>query len=129
MMEQQKFTLRKRVYSFRYALNGLKILIKEEHNSRIHFLAAIVTIGTGFILKISLTEWIAVAFAIGFVITMELINSAIENICDFISPGKHDLIKKIKDLSAAGVLISAITALVIGLIIFIPKLFNICLNN
>ena len=62
------------------------------------------------------------ALAIGLVITSEIINSAIENISDFISPEKHDLIKKIKDLSAAGVLISAITAFVIGLIIFIPKL-------
>jgi len=121
-MKEQKFSIKKRIRSFKYAFNGLRILIKEEHNSRIHLVAAIVAIGAGFFFEISKLEFVTVALAIGLVITSEIINSAIENISDFISPEKHDLIKKIKDLSAAGVLISAITAFVIGLIIFIPKL-------
>lgn len=116
----------KRIKSFRFAFNGLRVLIKEEHNSRIHLFATVCVLIAGFIFKISTFEWIAIIFSIGFVFTLEIINSAIENISDFISPEKHDSIKKIKDLSAAGVLISAFTALIIGLIIFIPKILTIC---
>ena len=122
-MKHQKFSVRKRIKSFGYAFNGLKILIREEHNARIHVLAAICALIAGIVLKVSVIEWITLIFAMGFVITLEIINSAIENIADFISPGQHEKIKKIKDLAAAGVLVSAITALVIGLIIFLPKLF------
>jgi len=121
-MQQENFSIKKRLQSFKYALNGLKILIIEEHNSRIHLFTAIIVIILGFLLKISSSEWLAVSFAIGFVITSEIINSAIENIADFVSPDKNDLIKKVKDLAAAAVLISAITALAIGIIIFLPKI-------
>jgi len=121
-MQQENFSIKKRLQSFKYALNGLKILIIEEHNSRIHLFTAIIVVILGFLLKISSFEWLAVSFAIGFVITSEIINSAIENIADFVSPDKNDLIKKVKDLAAAAVLISAITALAIGIIIFLPKI-------
>ncbi|MCK9451150.1 MAG: diacylglycerol kinase family protein [Bacteroidales bacterium] len=99
--------------------------MKEEHNSRIHLLAAICVLIAAFIFNISAFEWIALVFAIGLVMTLELINSAIENMADFISPNKHDKIKKVKDLAAAAVLISAVTALVVGLIIFIPKILDL----
>jgi len=121
-MKQQKFSIFKRIKSFGFAFNGLKILIKEEHNPRIHLVAAVCVISAGLFFQISTLEWIAIIFAVGFVIALEIINSAIEKISDFISPEKNDSIKKIKDLAAAGVLISALTALTIGLIIFIPKI-------
>ena len=120
-MKNQKFSLLARLKSFKYAFNGLKVLIIEEHNSRVHAIAAIGVIAGGFYFKISGMEWLAVILSIGFVISMEIVNSAIENICDFISPEKHGLIKKIKDLAAAAVLVSAFTAIVIAAIIFIPK--------
>ena len=121
-MKPQKFSISSRIRSFGYAFNGLKILFKEEHNSRIQLLAAIAAVIAGFVFNISPTDWIAIIFAIGFVLAMEAINSAIEGLADFVSPEKHDMIKKVKDLSAAGVLISALTALVIGLIVFLPKI-------
>lgn len=121
-MKEQRFSLSERLRSFKYAINGLRILIKEEHNSRIHLFASICVIIAGLILKVSAHEWIAIIFSIGLVISLELINSSIENIADFISPERHEMIKKIKDLSAAGVLIGAIAAFTIGLIIFIPKI-------
>ncbi|HOY48765.1 MAG TPA: diacylglycerol kinase family protein [Chryseolinea sp.] len=123
-MKNKKFSTPQRLKSFVYAFNGLKILIREEHNSRIHFVIAIVVTIAGFILEISVEEWIAIVIAIGFVIAAEIFNSSIENIADFISPEKHEKIKKIKDLAAAGVLISALTALTIGLIIFLPKIIE-----
>lgn len=122
-MKAQKFSILKRIKSFGYAFNGLRILIREEHNARIHVFATITVVLAGFYFDISMIEWIAISLSIGFVISLEIINSAIENIADFISPEKNDAIKKIKGLSAAGVLISALTALIIGLIVFIPKIF------
>lgn len=121
-MGLQRFSLAKRMKSFKYAFNGLKILLREEHNSRIHFFVAICVVIAGFVLKISSTEWIAIVFAIGLVISLEIINSTIENIADFISPEKHVQIKKIKDLAAASVLVCTMAAAVIGFLVFTPKI-------
>ena len=121
-MKNQKFSIRERLKSFGFAFNGLKILVREEHNARIHLFAVVCVIIAGVFVKISVSDWIAVVFAFGFVIVMEIVNSAIEGIADFVSPEKHEMIKKIKDLSAAAVLIAAITAFIIGLIIFVPKI-------
>ena len=125
-MKNRNFSIRQRIKSFAYAFNGVKIFIQEEHNARIHLFVTICVLAASFIFKISLPEWIAVIFAIGFVITSEVINTALENIADFVSPEKNEQIKKVKDLAAAGVLICSITALSIGLIIFIPKIIALC---
>jgi diacylglycerol kinase len=126
MIRQKKFSILDRLKSFRFAFNGIKILFREEHNSIIHLISGICALIAGFVLNISLVEWIAIVFAIGLVLTLEIINSSIENIADFISAEQHEKIKKIKDLSAAGVLTASITALIIGLIVFIPKILNKC---
>lgn len=112
----------KRLKSFKYAFNGLKILIKEEPNARIHLLASLLVVTLSIVLEINLMEWVAVVFCIGFVLVAETFNTSLENISDFISPEKNEKIKKIKDLAAAAVLLSALTALTIGLIIFLPKI-------
>lgn len=109
--------------SFSYAFNGLKVLFREEHNARIHFIIAAVVVIAGLILDIRALEWVALVFAIGMVIAFEIVNTAVENLADFVSPEKHHSIKKIKDLSAAAVLISVLSAVVTGMIIFAPKLF------
>ena len=124
MKENQKFSLKNRLKSFKYAFNGLKILLKEEHNARIHLVASVLVVFFGFMLKISYLEWIAVIFAIGMVFALEILNSTIENIADFISPEKHEKIAKIKDLAAAAVLVGAISAFLVGMIIFIPKIIT-----
>ena len=111
-----------RLKSFKYAFNGLKILIKEEPNARIHLLASLVVIMLSVALEINVMEWVAVVFCIGFVLVAETFNTSLEKISDFISPEKNEKIKKIKYLAAAAVLLSALTALTTGLIIFIPKI-------
>ena len=121
-MKHHNFSLIKRLKSFSHAFNGLKILFKEEHNSRIHFIATLVVILFAIICDLNAYEWIAIIFSIGLVITSEIINTAIENIADFICPEKNEKIKVIKDLTAAAVLISAVIAVVIGVIVFIPKI-------
>ncbi len=127
-MEQKRFSIKKRIKSFGFAINGLRILIREEHNARIHLFVAGVAIIASIGLGISVLEWMAVILAIGFVFAAEIVNSAIENMADFISPEKDERIKKIKDLSAAGVLVSAVTAFAIGLLVFLPK-FWIVMND
>lgn len=121
-MKQQNFTIKNRLKSFGYAFNGLKILVQKEHNSWIYLLAKTCVIIAGFYYKVSILDWIALVFAIGFVFAMEIFNTAIEHVANFISPEKNDKIKQIKDLSAAGVLVSAATALIIGLLVFLPKI-------
>ena len=125
MSELEKFSISKQIKSFKYAFNGLRILIREEHNSRVHFFAVIVVTSAGFYFEITAMEWVTLVLVMGFVVSMEIMNSSIENVCDFISPEKHELIKKVKDLAAAAVLISALSALIIGLIIFVPKFLDL----
>ena len=125
-MKNQKISIKSRLKSFKYAINGLKILISDEHNSRIHLIAAICAIILGFILNVSSMEWLVIVLVIGLVISFEIINSAIEYLADFVSPDYHEIIKKVKDLSAAAVLVSAFVSLVVAFIIFIPKILKLC---
>ena len=125
LMKKEKFSLFKQLKSFNHAFNGLKILVKEEHNSWIHIVFMLIAITLGFILNISIPEWIGIILSIGLVISLELINSAIENLADFGTKEINPLIKKTKDLAAAGVFFSALSALIIGSIVFIPKLIKL----
>ncbi|MDT8413268.1 MAG: diacylglycerol kinase family protein [Vicingaceae bacterium] len=112
----------RRIKSFIHAFNGIKMAFKEEANFRIHVVATIMVIAAGLYFKLSTTEWFAIIIVIGLVLVTELVNTAIENIANFISPERHEKIKTIKDIAAAAVLISAIVALVVGLVVFIPKI-------
>lgn len=115
-----KFKLRDRIRSFKYAFNGLYTLFTEEPNALIHLFAGAAVVTAGLIFKLSVAEWVAVCFAIGLVFVAEILNSSIERLADLYSEEKDERIRKIKDLAAAGVLLAAITALVIGLLVFIP---------
>jgi len=125
MKEKEKFSIAKRLKSFTYAFNGLKVLFAEEHNSRIHLFATVCVIIAGALLKLSLLEWAAVAFAVGLVFSGEIFNSAIEDLSDVVCPERDDRIKKVKDLAAAAVLVNAIAAAVIGLLVFVPKIIQL----
>jgi diacylglycerol kinase len=124
-MNPDKFSLKSRLQSFRFALNGLRSLLKYEHNSRIHSIAAISVIILGILMKIDLTEWILLINVIGMVFITELLNSALESFADSIKPEWNDMIGKAKDYSAAAVLIAVIISLLAGVIIFVPKLLNL----
>lgn len=125
MKKQEKFSISKRLKSFTYASNGLKVLFQEEHNSRIHLFATVCVIVAGMLLKLSILEWVAVAFAVGLVFSGEIFNSAIEDLADVVCPERDERIKKVKDLAAAAVLVNAITAAVIGLLVFVPKIIHL----
>ena len=96
-------------------------VLKEEHNFRIHLVAAVLAVGLSVILEITKLEFIAVIIAIVLVLAAEIVNTCIEKLCDLISLEHNDQIKIIKDMAAASVLVSAIAAFIIGMVIFIPK--------
>ena len=121
-MKKEKFSISKRIRSFGYAFSGIATLLRDEHNSRIHLFAMVCVIVCGFIFDISATEWCVVALCCGGVLMAEAMNSAVEALADLVSPEFHPLIKKAKDVGAAGVLMMAIAAASAGLIIFLPKL-------
>jgi diacylglycerol kinase len=124
-MNPNKFSLKSRFGSFRFALNGLLSLIKNEHNSRIHILAAILAIIGGIIMKLDHYEWSLLVIVIGLVFLAELLNSSLESLADLVDPEWNEMIRRAKDYSAASVLIAATVALVVGVLIFIPKLLNL----
>jgi diacylglycerol kinase (ATP) len=121
-MKNNGFTLRKRLRSFGYAFHGIFLLVTQEANAWIHCFAAVCVIVAGFFFDISVTEWIAVIFAIGMVLAAEAVNSAVEALADRVTQEYDEAIKRTKDLASGAVLILAIAAAIIGCIIFIPKI-------
>lgn len=117
--------IRKMLRSFGYAFEGVSSLFLYENNARFHLLAAIGVVLAGIGFDIDLKEWALIALAIGGVWAAEAFNTALEKLCDLVSPGVHPQIKAIKDLSAAGVLIMAGVALVIGVLIFGEKIMRL----
>lgn len=128
-MQLEKFSLKKRIKSFKYAYNGIAVLFKEEHNARIHAVATLLVVIAGFIFHLSCFEWVAIVFAIGIVLSAEAVNSALERTADFVKAERDDRKRDIKDLGAAAVFICAITAAIIGCLIFIPKIIALCSVN
>jgi len=109
---------------FKYAIDGIIHVFKKEQNFRIHIIAAILVIIAGIFFSIDKTEWMIIIIAITIVTAMELANSAIEYLSNFVSPDYSDKIKRIKDASAGAVLISAIGAFILALVIFLPKFID-----
>lgn len=109
-----------RVLSFKYALEGIWSALKTEPNLKFHFIAALVVIFLGWFFLISVLEWIILLLLMGLVISLELTNTAIEAMVDYLIPNIHPVAKKVKDIAAGAVLIASITALLIGILIFLP---------
>ncbi len=108
------------ILSFKYAFEGLVAALKEEPNLKFQFLAVLIVIFLSLFLKISKSDWVTVIILIGFVVTVELTNTAIEAVVDSFTDIHHPGAKLAKDISAASVLVSALTAAIAGIIIFLP---------
>lgn len=124
-MKNNGFTPGKRLRSFKYAFNGIRLLITQEHNAWIHCFAAVCVVIAGCYFGLSQTEWIAVVIVIGAVLAAEAVNSAIEALADLVSPEYNEAIKRTKDLAAGAVLLMAIAAAVVGGIIFLPRVMGL----
>lgn len=109
---------------FKVAFNGIKVVFFEESSFRYQTIILVLTILLGLLVGLSKFEWLAIAFAAIIVFTFEIMNTAIENVVDLISPKYNALAGKVKDISAAAVLVSTIGALIIGAIIFYPKIMS-----
>lgn len=107
--------------SFKYAFEGIWASFKSERNMKIHVFIMLLVIFLGFLLEISIAEWLLCIILFGIVIAGELFNTAIETVVDMISLEKNPKAKLAKDVSAGAVLVLAISSVIIGLIIFIPK--------
>jgi diacylglycerol kinase (ATP) len=109
-----------RIKSFTFAFQGAKKLITTEHSIMVQFSLGIIMTGVGFYFGISKTEWLFQTMAIGLVLSVEGLNTAVEKIADFIHPNFHQKIGFIKDIAAGAVFFAAITAIAIGLTIYLP---------
>ena len=117
--------MKKRIQSFGYAFRGIYEVFSTEANMKIHIAITILVIFCGFMFSISLTEWIFCLLCIGLVVGAEMMNTAIENVVDLASPEQHPLAGKAKDIAAGAVLICAMISVLIGLLIFVPKGWNL----
>lgn len=115
-------TLKKRIDSFRFAFKGLADLFISQPNARIHGVATIIALILGGILGLSKIEWCLIILCIFAVLAAEAFNTALEYLTDLVSPEYHLLAGKTKDVAAAGVLLTAFGALIIGIIIYLPKM-------
>lgn len=113
--------IRKALRSFTYAGVGIFNLFRFENNARIHLIACILVVIAGIFFKISAMEWVLIVIQIALVWAAEAFNTSIEKLADLVSPDYHPVIKIVKDTAAAGVLMLAISAVIVGGIIFIPK--------
>ncbi|MFA5555699.1 MAG: diacylglycerol kinase family protein [Flavobacteriaceae bacterium] len=109
-----------RLKSLRYAILGAYKLVTTEHSIMVQFSIGIIVTVLGIVFDITKTEWIFQALAIGMVLAIEGLNTAVEKIADFIHPDHHERIGFIKDIAAGAVAFAAISAIIIGLIIYIP---------
>ncbi len=114
-------SIRKRVLSFKFALRGVRELFKTQPNARFHLLAGVAVTAAGLYFQISSLEWVGVILCMTLVISLEAINTALEQLTDLVSPEYHPLAGKAKDTAAAAVLVAAIGAVIVGLVIFLPK--------
>ena len=123
--QKEKKAWREVKYSekFSNALRGMYVAFKVTRHAFILIIATLVVVVLGFYFKVSSFEWIALVFAIGFVLVSEVFNTAIEIDIDLTSPEYHPYARDTKDVAAAAVLLSVFVAIIVGLIVFLPKIF------
>ena len=124
MSEPRRGEFYSRVKSFRYAFEGWWHVLSTQHNAWIHALVSVAVLGLGLWLGISRQEWAIIILAVTAVWTAEFMNTALEALVDLVAPDYHPLAKIAKDVAAAAVLIGALGAILIGLLIFGPPLWQ-----
>lgn len=113
--------IEKRIRAFKYAFSGAWILFKTEASIQVQLVIGLLVTLAGFYVGLSTLEWVAQTLAIGLVLAIEGLNSALEELADFVQPEKHPAIGRLKDMAAGAVLFAAFAAIVTGCLIYIPK--------
>lgn len=125
MTTRHSLTFTGRLRSVKYAVHGIQIMIRSQQNAWIHAVATVVVVGAGFAVRLSIAEWCWIVLAIAAVWTAEALNTAFEFLTDVASPTFHPIAGQAKDVAAGAVLLTAIAAIVIGLLIFGPKVLDL----
>ncbi len=123
MNNTKSFSVIARLKSFGYAFQGLAFMLRTQHNAWLHLAASIIVIGAGFFLRITHDDWRWLIVAMGLVWMAETFNTAVEYVCDTVSPGYSETVKCAKDIAAGAVLICVVAAAVIGVITLWPYVF------
>ncbi len=124
-MHKNESFINTRIKSITFAFKGAIYLIRTEASIQVQFVIAILVTGLGLYFNISKIEWFVQILAIGLVLSIEGVNTAIEALADFIHPEHNNKIGLIKDISAGAVFIASFFAIIVGLIIYIPKIYEL----
>ena len=116
------------IRSGRYAWNGIKYCCCNEKNFRVQFLIAGIIFSSGFYFRISSNDWILILFCSSFVLSLEMINTAIDKLSDRVSQEIDPVIKQVKDIAAGAVLVSSAISLIGGILIFLPKIKSLVIK-
>lgn len=108
--------------TFKFALEGIRVAFIQEKNIRFHCIFSLIVVAFASFFSLSMTEWMMILFAIAGMLVLEMINTAIERVVDLVTDQFHPLAKQAKDIAAGAVLIYAVLSVIIGMIIFIPKI-------
>lgn len=122
--DKRTFHWKRLLSSHRFALEGIRLAM-DEPNFRFHMAAAVVAIGMGMWLSLAKMEWVVVLFLVFGMFVLEIINTAIEKTVDLVTEEYHPLAKQAKDLAAGAVLLYAVLSVIVGLILFVPKLMEV----
>ena len=125
MTSKPRFSLRARLASFRYAFDGFKTLLAEQHNARLHLLATLLVFALAAMLELAAEKWLWLVLAVVLVWAAEAMNSALEYLANAAVPEQDPLIRKAKDVAASAVLITALGATIIGAVILLPPLLDL----
>ncbi len=118
--KKEKYDINKQARSFVHAWNGVKYFVRTEPKALIHFTVYAFAIGLAIYLDISHSDWALLTLSMGGLLAMELVNTALEELCDFLHPEIHPSIKVVKDISSGAVLVIAIATAIVSLTIFQP---------
>jgi undecaprenol kinase len=106
--------------SFKFAVRGVRSLIRKEQNFRIHLIVSLVVIMFAVYFQIKVWQWCLIVLMIGFVLILEMLNTVFERLVDILKPRLHDYVKEVKDIMSGIVLVAAVTSVIIALLIFVP---------
>lgn len=114
------------IASLEFAVQGIKTVFREERNMRTHIFMGVIAIIMGFIFRLAITEWLWLLLVIFLVLVMEIINTVFENVVDMVTDFHfHPIGKKIKDMAAGAVLLTTFFAVVVGVLLFVPKIWQL----
>jgi diacylglycerol kinase (ATP) len=125
MGDRNTLTFTGRLRSVKYALRGIRIMVASQHNAWLHAVATVVVVGAGVWVRLSWSEWCWIVLAIVSVWTAEALNTAFEFLTDVASPTFHPVAGKAKDVAAGAVLLAAAGAVIIGTLVFWPKVVGL----